>query len=93
MKNEEIIRKRSELKAYYQQISNEWKMYDQEYPVIPGAYKPADYDYQQRRFLERLREVSNEIGKLPKTTGEIIRLVLIWLIVVGGITGILVLVL
>lgn len=78
MQNQEILRRRAELNAQYEKINREWKSYDERYPVLPGAYKPPDYDSQQARFLERLSEVSNELAALPRTTGEKLRLALIW---------------
>ena len=52
---------------------------------MPGVYKLPDYDSQQLRFLEKLREVSNEIAALPRTPGEKIRLALIWTIILGTV--------
>jgi hypothetical protein len=83
MKNQEILRRRAELNSQYDKIQREWKSYDEQYPVLPGAYKPSDYDSQQARFLERLSEVSNEIAALPRTTGEKLRLALIWTALFG----------
>jgi hypothetical protein len=55
MKDQEILEKRAELQARSKAVRNEWQAYDKRYPVLPGAYRPPDYDRQQRMFLDRLR--------------------------------------
>jgi hypothetical protein len=85
MKNDEILRRRAELKAQANKIKQEWEDYDKRYPVLPGAYKPPDYDRQQRQFLDRLRAVSNELSALPRTTGEMLRRAFTWIVIVAVI--------
>jgi hypothetical protein len=67
MKNEEIVEKRAELQAKSKTIWDEWQAYDKQYPVLPGAYRPPNYDSQQRAFQARLRAVSDELRMLPRT--------------------------
>jgi hypothetical protein len=85
VKNEEILRRRAELKAQATKIKQEWEANDKRYPVLPGAYKPPDYDRQQRAFLDRLHAVSEELGTLPRTTGEKLKRALIWIVIVAAI--------
>jgi hypothetical protein len=85
MRNEEILRRRNELFAQAEKIKREWEAYDKRYPVLPGAYKPPDYDRQQRAFLDRLHAVSEELGALPRTTGEKLKRALIWIVITAAI--------
>lgn len=86
MKDREIRERLLELEESRRLIVQEWKAYDQQYPVIPGAYKPPDYERQQIAFLDRLREVDKEIAALPRTKLEKLRLGLI-LTVAAGCAG------
>ena len=43
MNDQEIIKRREELRERHKQNKLEWETYDKRFPVIPGAYKPPDY--------------------------------------------------
>lgn len=64
MNDLEIKEKRSELNKLHKAIMQEWQEYDEQYPVIPGAYKPPDYHEKQKEFHRRQSEVSKEIRNL-----------------------------
>lgn len=85
MKNEEILEKRAKLQAESNAIWDEWQAYDKRYPVLPGAYKPPDYDNQQRAFHARLSAVSDELRALPRTTGEKLRQALTWFLIIAAV--------
>jgi hypothetical protein len=88
MKDQEILAKRAELHAESEAIWDEWQAYDKRYPVLPGAYKPPDYDSQQRAFSARLRAVSDERRALPRTTGEKLRQVFTWFLIVAALVAV-----
>lgn len=73
MNDAEIYKKRNELSALRASIMQEWQEYDEQYPVIPGAFKPLDYDDKQREFHRRQSEISEEIRNLPSTKTEKIK--------------------
>ncbi len=78
MNDREIKSRRAELQEQRLAIVSQWKQYDKDNPVLPGAYKPADYDSRQQDFLRSLREVGEEYSALGRTTAEKLRTVLIW---------------
>jgi hypothetical protein len=80
----EIRLRRAELHERRLSIQSQWQQYDREHPVLPGAYKPADYDSRQREFLTRLREVGEEYSALGRTKAETLRTVLIWAAVLAA---------
>ncbi len=84
MKDREIKLRRAELHEKRLSIQSQWQQYDREHPVLPGAYKPADYDSRQQDFLRRLREVSEEHASLGRTKAERLRTVLIWAVVLAA---------
>ena len=92
MKNQEILEERARLQAESEAIWDEWQAYDKRYPVLPGAFKPPDYDNQQRAFLARLRAVSDELHALPHTTGEKLRQTLTWFLIVAAIVAVVIVV-
>lgn len=77
MKDREIRQRRSQLNDKHKKIVEEWEAYDARYPVEVGAYKPADYDRRQIRFVERLGEVRKELSQLPSTKARKIGLILV----------------
>ncbi len=85
MNDQEILAKRAELHAQTKAIWDEWQAYDKQYPVLPGAYKPPDYDMQQRMFMNRLSVVSDEFRALPRTSGEKLRSVLTWFLILAAV--------
>ena len=87
MKNQEILEERARLRAKSSAIWDEWRAYDKRYPVLPGAYKPPDYDNQQREFQARLRAVSDELRALPRTTGEKLRQAFTWFLVIAAVVA------
>ncbi len=90
MKNQEILEERARLQAKTKAIWDEWQAYDKRYPVLPGAYKPPDYDSQQREFQARLSSVSDELRALPRTSGERLRQALTWFLVIAAVVAIVV---
>ena len=92
MKNQEILEERARLKAKSKAIWDEWQAYDKRYPVLPGAFKPPDYDDRQREFMARVRAVSDDLRALPRTTGEKLRLILSWLLIVVAIVVVIIVV-
>jgi hypothetical protein len=70
MKDLEIHEKRNQLKKLHDSIWQEWQEYDEQYPVIPGAYKPSDYHEKQKEFHRCQSKVSEEIRNLPHTKLE-----------------------
>jgi hypothetical protein len=70
MTDREIRERRAQLEKRKHEIHEEWKEYDKKYPVEVGAYKPYDYDRQQLWFAEQLRDLSEELSKLPSTKAE-----------------------
>jgi hypothetical protein len=87
MNDHEIKEKRKELEASHKFVMQEWQEYDEQYPVIPGAYKPSDYHERQKEFHRRQSEISNAIHDLPPTRLEKLRIGVIWIgaIMLSGI--------
>lgn len=85
MTDRQIKERRAELERRSKTIDEEWKAYDAKYPVEVGAFKPADYDRQQLRFLERLQHVDREIAALPKTKASKFGCALLILAVASGV--------
>jgi hypothetical protein len=92
MKNQEILEERARLQAKSKAICDEWQAYDRRYPVLPGAFKPPDYDNQQRALQARLCAVSNELRALPRTTSEKLRQTLTWFLIVAAIAAVVIVV-
>lgn len=83
MTDREIRERRAQFEKTKQEIHEEWKAYDKEYPVEVGAYKPYDYDRQQLRFAEQLRAMRNELSNLPTTKAERLGCLAIGLVVIA----------
>ncbi len=87
MNDQEILKRREELRADLRRNREEWQAYDKEFPVIPGSYKPPDYWEQQRRFSNRSVELAHEMDALGRTGKEKLRLILIWGVIVLAVLG------
>lgn len=84
MTDKEIKQRRAELEKRIEEVSMDWKLYDNVHPVRVGELIPDNYYHRQRQFSDALSELHNELQALPRTKARKMTIGAI-LIVVAGI--------